>query len=157
MGNNAALTPVSYVVLRRADEVLLQLRQGTGYLDGHWSAAAAGHVEAEESASGAAIREAFEELGVSIAAEDLFPLTAMHRSQRSGTTVEGRMDFFFTCATWTGTPRIMEPEKASDLAWFRLDELPEQMVPHERFVLGSLAAGLPAIVNFGFGGTGTAD
>ena len=27
------------------DEVLLQLRQRTGYMDGHWAAAAAGHVE----------------------------------------------------------------------------------------------------------------
>ena len=29
--------------------MLLQLRRGTGYMDGHWAAAAAGHVEAGES------------------------------------------------------------------------------------------------------------
>ena len=44
------MVPASYVYLLRevdgATEVLLQLRQGTPYMDGHWAAAAAGHVEA---------------------------------------------------------------------------------------------------------------
>ena len=38
--------PATYVLLRRENEVLLQLRQNTGYRDGHWAAAIAGHVEA---------------------------------------------------------------------------------------------------------------
>ena len=37
-----APVPASYVYLRRGDEVMLQLRSGTGYLDGHWVAGAAG-------------------------------------------------------------------------------------------------------------------
>ncbi|MET0977876.1 MAG: NUDIX domain-containing protein, partial [Paeniglutamicibacter terrestris] len=52
------LVPASYVVFLRGDQVLLQLRQNTGFLDGHWACAAAGHVEAGESASAAAVREA---------------------------------------------------------------------------------------------------
>ena len=36
------------------DEVLLQLRQNTGYMDDHWAAAAAGHVERGETAYDAA-------------------------------------------------------------------------------------------------------
>ena len=45
--------PAAYVFLLRsaeetgAREVLLQLREGTGYMDGHWAAAVAGHVERE--------------------------------------------------------------------------------------------------------------
>ena len=39
------VVPAAYVVLRRDDEVLLQLRRGTGYMDGYWACAAAGHVE----------------------------------------------------------------------------------------------------------------
>jgi 8-oxo-dGTP pyrophosphatase MutT (NUDIX family) len=38
--------PAAYVVLQRAGQVLLQLRSGTGYRDGHWACAATGHVEA---------------------------------------------------------------------------------------------------------------
>ena len=45
-------------------EVLLQLRQNTGYMDGHWAAGAAGHVERGETAYDAARREACEELGL---------------------------------------------------------------------------------------------
>ena len=57
------VVPAAYVLLRRGDEVLLQLRRNTGYMDDHWAAAAAGHVEADESVFEAAVREAREELG----------------------------------------------------------------------------------------------
>nr|BFF17655.1 hypothetical protein GCM10025730_11760 [Promicromonospora thailandica] len=40
-----ALVPAAYLFLRREGQVLLQLRQGTGYRDGFWACAAAGHVE----------------------------------------------------------------------------------------------------------------
>jgi 8-oxo-dGTP diphosphatase len=88
----------AYVFLRRSedgvDEVLLQLREGTGYMDGHWAAAAAGHVEAGESVLDAAVREAAEELGIGIAADDLVPLCAMHRTLAPHAPVDERVDFF---------------------------------------------------------------
>ena len=74
------VVPAAYVLLRQGDDVLLQLRQNTGYRDGFWAAAAAGHVEAEESVVEAAMREAAEEIGVVISAADLRPLCAMHRT-----------------------------------------------------------------------------
>lgn len=126
----------------------MQLRHGTGYMDGHWSTAAAGHVEAGESASAAARREAWEELGVAIPEGGLHPLTAMHRLQGSALAQEGRVDFFFSCGSWTGEPKIMEPDKSAGLAWFELDDLPEPIVPHERYVLERLSSGLPPIVEF---------
>jgi len=43
------VVPAAYVVLRRGAKVLLQLRSGTGYRDGHWACAAPWHVEAGES------------------------------------------------------------------------------------------------------------
>ena len=56
------VVPASYVFLLRdgvtGAEVLLQLRQNTGYMDDHWAAAAAGHVEQGETAYDAARREA---------------------------------------------------------------------------------------------------
>lgn len=135
MAEGFALTPVSYVILCRSGSVLLQLRQGTGYMDGHWSTAAAGHVEAHESVVEAASREAREELGVVIAAEVLVAVTTLHRSQRASAAMDGRVDFFFTCDSWLGEPQIMEPGKSAGLEWFSLDDLPEALVPHERYVL----------------------
>lgn len=146
----SGLVPVSYVILRRGNSVLLQLRQGTGYMDGHWATAAAGHVETGESSAEAARREAREELGVEIDANHLLPLTTMHRSQGNAAAAAGRIDFFFTCESWTGREQIMEPDKAGGLKWFDLDELPEALVPHERFVLERLKSGLPPTIAYGF-------
>jgi len=146
------VVPASYVYLLRqataggGDEVLLQLRQNTGYRDGHW-AAAAGHVERDETAYDAARREAREETGVEVGS--LTFVTSMQRTAH-GDPIDERIDFFFTCRTWTGEPRIVEPSKCAALAWFPLDSLPEPVVPHERFVLERLGTGLDSYTTFGF-------
>jgi 8-oxo-dGTP diphosphatase len=149
------VVPAAYVLLLRrmgdTEEVLLQLREGTGFRDGHWAAAAAGHVELDESAYAAACREAAEELGIRIEPADLLPLTAVHRTRGNHQEIDERVDFFFTCRTWTGEPRRMEQAKTADLRWWRLDELPDPMVPHERVVVTGLRTGeLPPILTYGF-------
>ncbi|MCO7273196.1 MULTISPECIES: NUDIX hydrolase [Cellulosimicrobium] len=145
------VVPAAYVLLRRGDAVLLQLRQGTGYRDGFWAAAAAGHVEAGESVVAAAVREAREELGVEIDPADLRPLTALHRGEPGGPALEQRADFFFATAAWSGEPTLQEQDKAADLRWFALDALPDPVVPHELHVLRALRAGtVPVVMTFGF-------
>lgn len=133
------LVAAAYVVLRRRDEVLLQLRSGTGYMDGYW-AVLAGHVDLGESVLDAAVREVREGSGVVVAAEDLEPLTTLHRFEPGGPPVEQRCDMFFEARRWAGSPRVAEPDKATAMAWFPLDALPE-VVPHERLVLDHLADG----------------
>ncbi|WP_344214406.1 NUDIX hydrolase [Kribbella sancticallisti] len=143
--------PAAYVALRRGDEVLLLLRANTGYMDGYW-AVPAGHVEHGESVLDAARREVREEVGVEIAADDLVPLTAMHRTGGNGLAIDERVDFFFTAARWTGEPRLMEPGKAAGLDWFSLDKLPDPVVPHEARVLAGLRDGsIPPVIAHGFG------
>lgn len=145
------VVPAAYVILRRGSEVLLQLRRNTGYLDGYWATAAAGHVERDESVFEAAIREAREELGIDIAAADLLPLCAMHRTHGNQRPIDERVDWFFACLAWSGEPRLVELDKAADLRWFALDSLPANVVPHERLIFDALTTGGPApIVSFGF-------
>ena len=95
------VVPAAYVVLRRThqgrEQLLLQLREGTGYMDGHWAAAAAGHVEAGESVFDAAVREASEELGIVVRRRDLVPLCVLHRTSAPHRPVDERVDFFFEC------------------------------------------------------------
>ncbi len=146
------VVPAAYVFLMRTgpagDEVLLQLRQNTGYMDDHWAAAAAGHIERGETAYDAALREAAEELGLRDV--DLNFVTSMQRTRRAD-AIDERIDFFFTARAWTGTPTIMEPEKCAELRWCALTELPDPVVPHERVVLDGLRLGeLPAYTSFGF-------
>jgi len=144
------VVPASYVfLLREGDagrEVLLQRRQNTGYMDDHWAAAAAGHVERGETAYDAARREAAEELGITDV--DLrFELT-MQRTQHDR-PIDERVDFFFTARSWSGEPRIVEPEKCADLRWCRFDALPDPVVPHEAHALAALGQGDPYLT-FGF-------
>lgn len=145
------VVPAAYVFLLRgtdADtEVLLQLRGATGYMEHHWAAAAAGHVDRGETAYDAARREANEELGITDL--DLEFLTSMHRTQL-GAPIDERIDFFFAARRWDGEPRIREPLKALQLRWCPITDLPEPMVPHERRVLEGLREGLPAYTTHGF-------
>ena len=146
------VVPASYVFLLRdgvaGTEVLLQLRQGTGFMDDHWAAAAAGHVEKGETAYDAARREALEEIDVSDLALEF--VTSMQRT-RGGEPIDERIDFFFTARSWSGEPRIVEAAKAADLGWFPLSALPDPVVPHELHVLHGIIAGeLPAYTTFGF-------
>ena len=77
------MVPASYVFFLRDDHVLLQLRQNTGYMDDHWAAAAAGHVEKGETAYDAARREALEEVGVTDLELDVRDRDAAHAGRRA--------------------------------------------------------------------------
>ena len=157
------VVPAAYVFLLRdaspaegtpaRTEVLLQLRSGTGYMDDHWAAAAAGHVEKGETVHEAAAREALEELGIT--GLELTAVCAMQRTRPGprGTAdaIDERVDYFFTARTWTGEPRVVEPEKSAGLRWFALGALPDPVVPHELQVLEALRSGaVPPVLVHGF-------
>ncbi len=150
-----AVVPSVYMALRRpspdGDEVLLQLRRGTPYMDGWWACGAAGHVEQGESVHAAAVREAREELGITIIAEALRPIATLHRTCALDDPVEERMDLFFAVHDWEGEPTIAEPDKAAELRWWPLRELPDNVVPHEAQALKALASNAdPAVLSRGF-------
>jgi 8-oxo-dGTP pyrophosphatase MutT (NUDIX family) len=148
------VVPAAYVLLLRdaaggGREVLLQLRRGTGYMDEHWAAAAAGHVERGETVVEAAAREAREELDIT--GLSLRPLCAMQRTGATGLPVDERVDYFFTATAWSGEPRVVEPDKCAALRWWSLADLPDPVVPHELRVLGALREGdVPAFLSHGF-------
>lgn len=103
-------------------------------MDEHWSAGAAGHVEAGESVLAAAVREAHEELGVRVRESDLESMTIGHRTSNNGKAIDERVDFFFAVRQWQGQPSIQEPDKAADLCWASLTDLPKPVVPYELFM-----------------------
>lgn len=151
------VVPAAYLLLLRGagpdTEVLLQLRGPlASYRAGEWAAGAAGHIEYAESVTAAAVREAAEELGVSVSEADVQPLCAVQRTLPGcADPVEQRVDFFATCRRWGGEPAVREPGKCAELRWCRLDALPDPLVPHERRVLELLAAGtVPPILSLGF-------
>lgn len=146
-----ALIPAAFVVLRRDRQVLLLQRANTGYRDGYW-ALPAGHIEPGESCLAAAVRELNEEVGVALDPSQLRPLCGQHRTERGGGAIDQRSDFYYEADCPLGVePRRMEPNKASDLRWFDLDDLPDPVVPPELDVLLALCSGdVPAILTHGF-------
>jgi len=111
-----------FVIMRNSGgEILLQQRANTGYLDGYYDFACSGHVDPGESIRSTVVRELMEEIGVQAYEDDL---QLIHINQNILDTPY--TNFTFVLEKWSGTPRICEPEKCSDLAYFALDALPEK-------------------------------
>lgn len=114
----------AHLFFERDGQVLLLRRFNTGYEDGSYSVVA-GHVEAGEHLTGAAIREAREEVGVVIAPEDLEVVHVMHRK-----SADERVDFFLAVRRWTGEVSNCEPHKCDDVAWHSIGNLPDNLIPY---------------------------
>ncbi|WP_433622089.1 NUDIX hydrolase [Nocardia sp. CA-120079] len=126
-----------HLLLRRGNEALFGQRQNTGFEDGAWHLPS-GHLEAGESVIDALIREAEEEIGVTIAPADVHFSHVMHNSSSGG-----RMAFFFTVRSWQGEPTNLEPDKCGDLRWFPADALPDHMIAYCRAAMQHIAKNRP--------------
>jgi 8-oxo-dGTP pyrophosphatase MutT (NUDIX family) len=109
--------------------VLLLRRFNTGYQDGHYSVVA-GHVEAGETVTEAAIREASEEVGITLQPSDIEVLHVMNRK-----STDERIDFFVVVKRWSGEITNKELHKCDDLSWFPLASLPDNLIPYVRVAL----------------------
>ena len=123
----AAVLPVILREREGREEVLLHRRANTGYMDGKWDFAGSGHVEAGETASQAACREVLEETGLTVRPEAVRFLHLSHRVKEPT-----YYDIYFAIRQWTGNPAIQEPEKCSDMGWFPVDGLPQDMIANRR-------------------------
>jgi len=121
-----------HLLLLRGEEVLLLRRSNTGYEDGNYSVVA-GHLDGNETASQAMVREASEEAGIIVAPADLRFVHVMHRKEAA--EADERIDLFFAATRWQGELEIAEPEKCSELRWAALDALPPTMVPYVQAAL----------------------
>ena len=126
-----------HVFLLRADQILLVRRCNTGFEDGRLSVVA-GHVEAGEPITQAALRETREEVGVALTPEELRVVGVMHRKSD-----DERVDFFLAChLPGSGQePTNQEPEKCSELVWADVQRLPDDVIPYVRAGIENFRAG----------------
>lgn len=133
-----------HLVLRRGEEVLLARRANTGYADGLLHVPS-GHLEDGEDVRSGMIREAREEIGIELTPEDLTAALVMQHRAPGG---EARIGWFFVAPYGSGgEPVNREPHKCSELAWHRLDALPDDMVAYCRAGLDAYRAGLPFVLH----------
>ncbi|GAA4381220.1 hypothetical protein GCM10023088_45590 [Actinomadura verrucosospora] len=131
-----------HVPLRRDDGAVLMLRRfNTGYRDG-WLCPPAGRIEPGEDVLAAAIREAWEETGVTLHRDDAVFSHVMHRTAASlPGPCHAVSDYWFTFRNWAGEPRAAEPDKASEALWIDPAEPPPDLIPHCAQVLAAIGRG----------------
>lgn len=113
-----------HLLLLDKKKLLFLRRKNSGYMDGFWGLPA-GHVEECESAIEAMIRETREEIGLELTENQLRCVGTMHHL-KPGTS--DYVHFFFDVKSWMGEPHNCEPDKCSELGWFR--NVPEDVVPY---------------------------
>jgi 8-oxo-dGTP diphosphatase len=92
-----------------------------------------GAVEFGETLAQALKREIFEEYGIQISVGDLLDV-ADHILRDEG---QHWVSPTFICAIVSGEPRICEPGKCSEIAWFTPDQMPEELTLVTRINLGN--------------------
>lgn len=142
LGDRFRLIATVHLLLMDHDSLLMLRRFDTGWQDGNYSVVA-GHLEGDESASAAMIREANEEAGITVSASALDPCHVMHhRFEHAGAWFES-VEFFFLCREWSGRLLNREPHKCDDLRWFSITALPDNTVPYVREAITLFLAGTP--------------
>jgi ADP-ribose pyrophosphatase YjhB (NUDIX family) len=136
MSERFKLIPAVHLFLVKNDKVLLLRRFNTGYEDGNYSVIA-GHLDGNEEVKVAAIREAQEEAGIKILPNELKVVGVMHRKSN-----DERVDFFVVAQKWAGEIVNQEPDKCDELAWFPLDNLPQNVIPYVRKALANYKKGI---------------
>ena len=116
-------------VIIKDDKILCLKRQNTSFYDGYW-ALPAGKLDNWEMPTVWAARELYEEVWLKTEPSAYTKIHIMYaRVPDSPDQMEGRFYFFGAPNTWEGEVQNMEPNKASEVGWFPLSELPEPFIP----------------------------
>lgn len=112
---------VGAFILNENNELLLQKRAVPAEKD-HWCIPG-GRLEMFEILKDAVIRETKEETDLDIEVITLMGICDHIIKEENAHWVAAS----YLCKIKSGTPKIMEPDKASDMRWFKLNELPEKI------------------------------
>lgn len=120
-----SIVDVHLILQRDDDQVLLAQRAGA-YGDGLLNVPG-GKLEADEDVRAAAIREAHEELAVTVDPADVRCVAVVHHRNPAG---QSRVGFFFATRRWTGHPVNAEPTKCRRLLWVDPDHPPAETIAY---------------------------
>lgn len=127
-----------YMFIFVGKNVLLMKRDNSTCYGGFYSVPS-GHLDENESPLQCAIRETFEETGIRInEAEFSSVIHRVGKNPPKGCQSIDYMDFFFVCRSFTGVPKIMEPDKCSEIKYVDFNELPINFIPYVKFGMDNL-------------------
>lgn len=116
------------ILFIKNDHLLLLKRRKEGFGKGFFSIVG-GRIEEGESATHAALREAKEEVGVTL--EEYECVHTLFKGGEQDTLT----CFLFLAKKWRGTPQNLEPDKHDSLEWFPLKTPPENLLPAHKHLL----------------------
>lgn len=125
------LSAVYMIIKNEKNEILFQRRQGTKLWPG-FLALPAGHVDTGENVYDAVIREAKEELNITISIENIIDTFVVNRRNKS---ISPYYDVYFEVDSYVGNIIINEPEKCSELKWIKIEDLPDDVIDFEKIAL----------------------
>jgi len=132
-------TRSAIVFIEQGNSILLAQRsEAVGWAPGFWQAPG-GKAEKGETFEDAVVREVKEEVNIDIT--------------RASLRLRGLIDYtegpyedidivVFACSEWSGEPTIMEPQKCSSLGWFKVGNLPDNILDDAKIFLQNPNDGL---------------
>jgi 8-oxo-dGTP pyrophosphatase MutT (NUDIX family) len=118
--------------------ILLGLRHpDSAYAGNQWHFFA-GHCEREEAIS-CLVREAQEEAGLIIEPSDVELVHLIHHVDSP--SARPRIGLVFRARSWSGTPKILKPDRCVEWRWWNPKDLPAAVVPYSRLSIDGILAG----------------
>ena len=117
------------LILKKDNKVLLFKRNIPNKIACGFFCLPGGTVEHHETVKQAACREATEEIGITITENNLSPVHMLRLREKYDKTTNQTQQililYFMETSCWEGEPTNLEPHKHSELAWFKIDQLPQ--------------------------------
>jgi len=120
------IVTIHLILINKKNQILLQRRCNTGYMDNMY-AFVAGHLEPNESLLQGVIRETKEEVNVELEADKVKFVCFIRRASDNN-----YINSYFVYKDFDGEVINMEPEKCSELKWFDIDKLPNDIIPNDK-------------------------
>jgi 8-oxo-dGTP diphosphatase len=139
MKNTYKLPAYVGIILKNDNQVLLVQRHNTTWMSEYWNFPG-GLLEENETLTIAAARETNEEVGVIVNSSD-FVLSHVLHVRANNKNTQDIIGFYFVAEKWNGTPINTEPDRHSDVAWFDLNQLPDNITEHALLAIESIKTG----------------
>lgn len=114
-------------------------RANTEWESGSWNFPG-GKLEHNETLLQAAVRETHEEVGVTVD-PNFFKLIHVTHVRTNGTHIKDIIGFYFLAEAWHGEAFNKEPDRHSEIGWFAIDQLPDNITEHALLAVSALTTG----------------
>jgi 8-oxo-dGTP diphosphatase len=123
--NPTILIVVAAALTNESGHILLQKRPEGRPMAGYWEFPG-GKVETDELPKQALIRELHEEIGVTVSANDLIPVTFATERLETGSGIRELILLLYICRAWGNAPQSMEGQ---EMRWTALHEMRDLPMP----------------------------